>query len=89
MTKLWGLCNILKDDGITYHQYVVELTYLLFLKMAKETSTEGQLPEGYRWNDLLAVYPFRGGDSYPFEALQSVPEQRSVTSWTSLSDPQN
>ncbi len=31
--KLWNLCNILRDDGITYHQYVTELTYILFLKM--------------------------------------------------------
>ncbi len=50
--KLWNLCNVLKDDGITYHQYVTELTYLLFLKMAKETDTESQLPKGYRWDDL-------------------------------------
>src|SRR5688500_1721701 len=50
--KLWNLCNVLKDDGVTYHQYVTELTYLLFLKMAKETGTEDQLPEGYRWDDL-------------------------------------
>ena len=50
--KLWNLCNVLKDDGITYHQYVTELTYLLFLKMAKETGTEDQLPKGYRWSDL-------------------------------------
>jgi type I restriction enzyme M protein len=50
--KLWNLCNILKDDGVTYHQYVTELTYLLFLKMAKETATEDQIPKGYRWNDL-------------------------------------
>ena len=50
--KLWGLCNHLRDDGVTYHQYVTELTYLLFLKMAKETGTEDQLPKGYRWDDL-------------------------------------
>lgn len=50
--KLWNLCNILKDDGVTYHQYVTELTYLLFLKMAKETGTEDQIPEGHRWTDL-------------------------------------
>ena len=49
---LWNLCNVLKEDGITYHQYVTELTYLLFLKMAKETGTEDQLPKGYRWSDL-------------------------------------
>ena len=30
--KLWNLCNVLRDDGITYHQYVTELTYILFLK---------------------------------------------------------
>ena len=50
--KLWNLCNVLKDDGVTYHQYVTELTYLLFLKMAKETEQEEQLPAGYRWDDL-------------------------------------
>ena len=52
VAKLWNLCNILKDDGVSYHQYVIELTYLLFLKMAKETNTESQLPDGYRWDDL-------------------------------------
>ena len=52
VAKLWNLCNILKDDGVSYHQYVIELTYLLFLKMAKETNTENQLPDGYRWDNL-------------------------------------
>jgi len=51
--KLWNLCNVLRDDGITYHQYVTELTYILFLKMAKETGAESKIPEGYRWDDLL------------------------------------
>lgn len=50
--KLWNLCHILRDDGITYLQYVTELTFLLFLKMAKETGQESQLPKGYRWSDL-------------------------------------
>ncbi|AUX27451.1 DNA methyltransferase [Sorangium cellulosum] len=52
--KLWNLCNVLRDDGITYHQYVTELTYLLFLKMMKETGQEKGLPKGYRWGDLEA-----------------------------------
>ena len=51
--KLWNLCNVLRDDGITYHQYVTELTYILFLKMAKETDTEDKIPADYRW-DVLA-----------------------------------
>lgn len=63
VSKLWNLCNVLRDDGITYHQYVTELTYILFLKMAKETETEEitendgsirvNIPEGYRWDDLV------------------------------------
>jgi hypothetical protein len=56
--RLWSLCHVLRDDGITYHEYVTELTYLLFLKMAAETGTEHQLPEGYRWPDLTS----RDGD---------------------------
>ncbi|MCD8038300.1 MAG: type I restriction-modification system subunit M [Lachnospiraceae bacterium] len=52
VAKLWNLCNVLRDDGITYHQYVTELTYILFLKMAKETDTEGAIPEKYRWDEL-------------------------------------
>jgi type I restriction enzyme M protein len=51
--KLWNLCNVLKDDGVTYHQYVTELTYLLFLKMAQETDKEGLLPDGFRWANLV------------------------------------
>lgn len=46
VAKLWNLCNVLRDDGITYHQYVTELTYILFLKMTKETNAEEILSEG-------------------------------------------
>jgi type I restriction enzyme M protein len=54
VSKLWTLCNVLKDDGVTYHEYVTELTYLLFLKMAKETGAEEQIPVGHRWDDLVS-----------------------------------
>ena len=54
VSKLWNLCNVLRDDGITYHQYVTELTYILFLKMAKETGAESQIPEMYRWDNLTS-----------------------------------
>ncbi len=54
VSKLWNLCNVLRDDGITYHQYVTELTYILFLKMAKETDSETEIPEAYRWDALTA-----------------------------------
>lgn len=52
VNKLWNLCNVLRDDGITYHQYLNELTYILFLKMAEETGKEDDITEGYRWEDL-------------------------------------
>lgn len=52
VAKLWNLCNVLKDDGVMYTDYVKELTYLLFLKMAQETGSEERIPEQYRWAKL-------------------------------------
>lgn len=52
VAKLWNLCHILRDDGITYNEYVTELTYLLFLKMLAETGRESRLPDAYRWSEL-------------------------------------
>lgn len=54
VAKLWSLCHVLRDDGITYHEYVTELTFLLFLKMMKETDRENLLLKGYRWDDLTS-----------------------------------
>jgi type I restriction enzyme M protein len=53
VAKLWNLCNVLRDDGVTYTDYVTELTFLLFLKMLAETGHEERLPKAYRW-DVLA-----------------------------------
>lgn len=52
VAKLWGLCHVLRDDGVTYSDYVTELTYLLFLKMMDETGQDARLPEEYRWAGL-------------------------------------
>jgi type I restriction enzyme M protein len=52
VAKLWNLCHVLRDDGITYNEYVTELTYLLFLKMLAETGREERLPDAYRWREL-------------------------------------
>lgn len=63
--KLWRLCAVLRKDGITYPQYVSELTYLLFLKMMKETGREeGRVPPGLRWVDLIATPPERALEHY-------------------------
>lgn len=52
VAKLWSLCHVLRDDGITYNEYVTELTFLLFLKMLEETKKETRLPKEYRWGIL-------------------------------------
>ena len=62
--KLWNYCNVLRDDGMSYGDYVEQLTYLLFLKMADERSKPPHnqpsiVPEGYGWPSLLA----RDGDA--------------------------
>ncbi len=52
INKLWNLCNLLRDDGVTYHEYLNELTYLIFLKMVEETGQDEHIPDGYRWTDI-------------------------------------
>ncbi|ALJ71812.1 Type I restriction enzyme EcoKI M protein [Burkholderia pseudomallei] len=57
--KLWNLCDVLRDDGITYTNYVTELVLLLFIKMEHENTQNGilskhKLPEGARWPDLTS-----------------------------------
>jgi type I restriction enzyme M protein len=56
--KLWSYCNVLRDDGLSYQDYLEQLTFLLFLKMADErvdlTGGGNPIPEGYRWSDLAA-----------------------------------
>ncbi|HEV7414719.1 MAG TPA: N-6 DNA methylase [Tianweitania sediminis] len=53
VNRLWRLCALLRKDGITYQQYVTELTYLLFLKMTHESGGDEALPPGTRWPVLL------------------------------------
>ena len=48
--KLWGFCHTLRHDGIDYGDYIEQITYLLFLKMADEKQII--LPEGCDWKNL-------------------------------------
>jgi type I restriction enzyme M protein len=55
--KLWNYCNILRDDGLSYGDYVEQLTYLLFLKMDDEKTKEpynhkSEIPKKYNWESL-------------------------------------
>ena len=61
--KLWNYCNVLRDDGMGYGDYVEQLTFLLFLKMADERtrppySQNSIVPAAYAWPTLVA----RDGD---------------------------
>jgi type I restriction enzyme M protein len=56
--KLWNYCNVLRDDGVSYGDYVEQLTYLLFLKMADEQTKppfrkESVVPAGLNWESLV------------------------------------
>jgi len=48
--KLWGFCHTLRHDGIGYTEYIEQITFLLFLKMAEERDIT--LPKGCAWSDL-------------------------------------
>src|SRR5687767_3179508 len=56
--KLWSYCQVLRDDGLSYQEYLEQLTFLLFLKMADErarlTGGVQPIPEGFCWSDLAA-----------------------------------
>ncbi|MBS9525669.1 N-6 DNA methylase [Litoribacter alkaliphilus] len=53
--KLWELCNVLRDDGVTYHQYLNELTYILFLRLSEVKKFDQDIPEKYRWTNLKEI----------------------------------
>jgi type I restriction enzyme M protein len=56
--KLWNFCNVLRDDGMSYGDYVEQLTFLLFLKMADERSgppynQPSTIPGHHDWPSLV------------------------------------
>ena len=60
VAKLWNYCNLLRDDGLSYGDYVQQLTNLLFLKMAHERTqppwnSPSIIPAGYDWPALMAL----------------------------------
>src|SRR5437016_4273834 len=63
--RVWNYCNVLRDDGMSYGDYVEQLTYLLFLKMVCEReqlpiatsspASASRIPAGYDWKSLLSL----------------------------------
>ena len=59
ISKIWSFCNTLRDDGVGYGDYLEQLTYLLFLKMADEFSKPPHnrklpIPKEFNWESLTA-----------------------------------
>ena len=60
VSKVWGMCNPLRDDGVSYGDYLEQLTYLIFLKMSDEYSQPPYnrstgIPKGFAWSDMNAL----------------------------------
>jgi len=80
--KLWNYCNVLRDDGLSYGDYVEQLTFLLFLKMADEQSRPpfnkpSAVPKEFAWPSLLA----RDGDeleTHYRHVLESLGKQKGM-----------
>ena len=57
ISKVWGMCGPLRDDGVSYGDYLEQLTYLIFLKMSDEYAKppynrQTGIPDGYGWSDM-------------------------------------
>src|SRR5216684_354454 len=73
--KLWGFCHTLRHDGIDYGDYIEQITYLLFLKMADERSIA--LPKGCDWPALCDKSGTELTDHY-IEVLRTLGKQTDL-----------
>jgi type I restriction enzyme M protein len=73
--QLWGFCHTLRHDGIDYGDYIEQLTYLLFLKMADERDIE--LPKGCDWPGLVTKSGTALQDHY-IDLLRKLGQQRGL-----------
>jgi type I restriction enzyme M protein len=82
VNKLNNFCNILRDDGLSYGDYIEQLTFLLFLKMDDERSKppynkESRIPKKYNWQSLLE----KDGaelEAHYIELLQELGKQEGI-----------
>jgi type I restriction enzyme M protein len=75
VNKLWGFCHTLRHDGVDYGDYIEQLTYLLFLKMAEERGVE--VPKKYNWNSLKEESGTDLTDHYQ-EVLRKLREEKGI-----------
>ena len=75
VNKLWGFCHTLRHDGVDYGDYIEQLTYLLFLKMADEKDIE--VDKNYNWNSLKTLSGTDLTDHYT-EILRKLREEKGI-----------
>lgn len=75
VAKFWNFCHTLRHDGVDYQDYLEELTYFLFLKLASEKGVE--IPKGCNWTDLVSSSE---DDLYPkyTQILEKLSQQRNI-----------
>ena len=82
ISKVWGMCGPLRDDGVSYGDYLEQLTYLIFLKMSDEYSKppyyrQTGIPEGYGWTDMNTLTGAALEDQYK-ATLEKLGEQGGI-----------
>ena len=75
VNTFWGFCHTLRHDGIDYGDYIEQLTYLLFLKMADEKGIE--INSQYNWNSLVELSGSHLLDHYN-EVLRKLRESEGI-----------
>ncbi len=84
ISKVWGMCGPLRDDGVSYGDYLEQLTYLIFLKMSDEYAKppykrKTGIPEGYGWSDMNTLKGSELETKYK-EILEKLAEQGGILS---------
>ena len=84
ISKVWGMCGPLRDDGVSYGDYLEQLTYLIFLKMSDEYAKppykrKTGIPEGYSWSDMNTLKGAELETKYK-EILENLSEQGGILS---------
>ena len=82
ISKVWGMCNPLRDNGVSYGDYLEQLTYLIFLKMSDEYSKppynrETGIPAGYTWADMNTLKGAELEEKYK-ATLEALGEQGGI-----------
>ena len=82
ISKIWNMCGVLRDDGISYGDYLEQLTYLIFMKMSDEYAKppynrKTGIPEGFGWEDMNQLKGSALEGKYK-EILEKLGEQSGI-----------